>query len=84
MNSTEDLCWLDSPSVLQECVGRLKTVNALGVDAGIDIHGRVHKPMAKQLVALLEPHHPLFIQDPLLSENLEGIKALSLNTTQHH
>jgi galactonate dehydratase len=81
MNGTEDLGWLDSPSALQECVERLKTVKALGMDAGIDFHGRVHKPMAKQLATLLAPHQPLFIEEPLLSENLEGLKALSQHTS---
>jgi galactonate dehydratase len=81
MNGTEDLGWLDSPTALQECVERLKTVKALGMDAGIDFHGRVHKPMAKQLAMLLAPHQPLFIEEPLLSENLEGLKALSQHTS---
>lgn len=81
MNGTEDLGWLDSPSALQECVDRLRTVKTLGMDAGVDFHGRVHKPMAKQLAALLEPHQPLFIEEPLLSENLERIKALSEHTS---
>jgi len=77
MNGTEDIGWLDSPSALNDCVERLKTVKSLGMDAGIDFHGRVHKPMAKQLAKALEPHQPLFIEEPLLSEHMEGIKALS-------
>lgn len=77
MNATEDLGWLDSPSALDSSVERLKCVKALGMDAGMDFHGRVHKAMAKQLAAQLEPHRPLFIEEPLLSEHLEGIKALS-------
>lgn len=77
MNGTEDMGWLDTPSSLQGCVDRLKTVKSLGMDAGIDFHGRLHKPMAKQLAKLLEPHQPLFIEEPLLSENLEGIKSLA-------
>lgn len=77
MNATEDMGWLDSPSALQGCVNRLKVVKALGMDAGLDFHGRIHKPMAKQLARLLEPHQPLFIEEPLLSENMEGIKAIS-------
>jgi galactonate dehydratase len=77
MNGTEDMGWLDIPSALQGCVDRLKIVKSLGMDAGIDFHGRLHKPMAKQLAKLLEPHQPLFIEEPLLSENLEGIKSLS-------
>ncbi|PSS22795.1 hypothetical protein M430DRAFT_40046 [Amorphotheca resinae ATCC 22711] len=81
MNGTEDLGWLDSPSALQGCVERLKVVKSLGMDAGIDFHGRVHKPMAKQLAKLLEPHQPMFIEEPLLSEHIEGIKALSQHTS---
>lgn len=81
MNATEDLGWLDTPSSLQCCVDRLRVVKALGMDAGIDFHGRVHKPMAKQLAHLLEPHQPMFIEEPLLSEHIEGIKALSQQTS---
>lgn len=77
MNATEDLGWLDSPAALQSSVDRLEMVKSLGLDASIDFHGRVHKPMAKQLAARLEPHRPLFIEEPLLSENLEGIKAIA-------
>jgi galactonate dehydratase len=76
MNGTEDLGWLDSPSKLNECVERVKAVKALGLDAGVDFHGRVHKPMAKQLVAKLQPLDPLFVEEPLLSENIGGIKDL--------
>lgn len=81
MNGTEDLGWMDSPSALHDCVERVKTVKALGLDAGVDFHGRVHKPMAKQLARLLEQHAPMFIEEPLLSENLEGITALSQQTS---
>ncbi|KAG0645561.1 D-galactonate deHydratase [Hyphodiscus hymeniophilus] len=81
MNGTEDLGWLDSPSALDHCVERLKAVKALGMDAGIDFHGRVHKPMAKQLARALEPHRPMFIEEPLLSEHIDGIKALSQQTS---
>src|SRR5690242_21699724 len=81
MNATEDLHWLDSPAALDSAVQRLKTVKALGMDAGMDFHGRVHKPMAKQLAAALEPHHPLFIEEPLLSEHIGGIVQLAQTTT---
>ncbi|CBX95991.1 hypothetical protein IAQ61_004814 [Plenodomus lingam] len=80
MNATEDLGWLDSPSALASAVTRLETVKALNMDAGMDFHGRVHKPMAKQLARALEPHHPLFIEEPLLSEHIGGITALAQQT----
>ncbi|GES63724.1 D-galactonate dehydratase [Aspergillus terreus] len=77
MNATEDVNWLDSPAVLDSCVERLKQVKALGLDAGLDFHGRLHKPMAKQLAKALEPHRPLFIEEPLLCEHPEALKQLS-------
>jgi len=81
MNATEDLGWLDSPSALLPAVERLRAVRALGMDAGVDFHGRVHRPMARQLARLLEPHGPLFIEEPLLSEHLPGIAAVARATS---
>lgn len=81
MNATEDIGWLDSPEVLKSSVERLRLVKALGMDAAVDFHGRLHKPMAKQLAKALEPYGPLFIEEPLLSEHPEGIKQISELTT---
>ncbi|KAI9888833.1 MAG: hypothetical protein M1814_006236 [Vezdaea aestivalis] len=81
MNATSDINWLDSPSSLASTVERLKTVKSLGIDAALDFHGRLHKPMAKQLAKLVEPYQPLFIEEPLLSEHAESVKQLSTMTT---
>jgi galactonate dehydratase len=81
MNATEDVNWLDSPAVLDSTVERLKTVKALGLDAGLDFHGRLHKSMAKQLAAALEPHRPLFIEEPILCEHPEALKQLASQTS---
>ncbi|RMZ69964.1 mandelate racemase muconate lactonizing enzyme domain-containing [Pyrenophora seminiperda CCB06] len=81
MNATPDIGWLDSPAVLESAVSRLSAVKALNMDAGVDFHGRLHRPMAKQLAAALAPHHPLFIEEPLLSEHIGAIKALHAQTS---
>ncbi|KFZ25336.1 hypothetical protein V502_00192 [Pseudogymnoascus sp. VKM F-4520 (FW-2644)] len=81
MNATEDTNWVDSPSVLDATVERLRVVKSLGLDVGLDFHGRLHKPMAKQLAKALEPHRPLFIEEPLLCEHPEAIKQLSESTS---
>ena len=81
MNATAELGWLDRPRALDGVAERLAAVQAEGMDAGLDFHGRVHKPMAKQLAHLLEPLRPLFIEEPLLSENIEGLEQLSKLTT---
>ncbi|KAF4999928.1 hypothetical protein FGRMN_2166 [Fusarium graminum] len=77
MNATEDLGWIDSPSALDSTVERVKEVKALGLDVGLDFHGRCHKAMAKQLARALEPHRPLFVEEPILVEHPEAIKKLS-------
>lgn len=66
MNGTEAISWIDSPALLLETVARVSEVKSIGLDVGIDFHGRVHKGMAKQLARLLEPLQPLFIEEPLL------------------
>ncbi|KAK9473259.1 enolase C-terminal domain-like protein [Dipodascopsis tothii] len=81
MNATADIGWLDTPSSLDSAAERLAMVKSVGMDAGVDFHGRIHKPMAKQLAKLLEPHRPMFIEEPLLSEHPEGIEELSKLTS---
>ncbi len=81
MNATEEIGWLDGAHAFDEALERVAAVRALDMDVALDFHGRVHKPMAKQLAAALEPHRPLFIEEPLLSENVEGLIQLSRLTT---
>ena len=61
-NNAEPIAWLDSPNVLTEAAERVAEVKSIGLDVGIDFHGRLHKPMAKQLAKMLEPLRPLFIE----------------------
>ncbi|KAK4051848.1 hypothetical protein OIV83_002553 [Microbotryomycetes sp. JL201] len=81
MNATESLGWLDSPSALDDTVERLRQVKSIGIDAGLDFHGRVHKPMAKQLVRRLEQYMPLFVEEPLLPDHVPELKTLHAQTT---
>ena len=81
MNATPELGWLDRHAALDAVVERVEAVKAAGMDCGVDFHGRVHKPMARQLAKLLEPLRPLFIEEPLLSENIEGLAQLAAQTT---
>ena len=81
MNATAELRWLDSPKVLDAAIARVEAVKNAGVDVGVDFHGRVHKSMAKQLARRLEPVRPLFIEEPLLSEEREALEQLSNYTT---
>jgi len=77
----EAIDWIDSPSFLAETVARVSDVKSVGLDVGIDFHGRVHKGMAKQLVKLLEPLQPLFIEEPLLPTQPLEIADLARSTS---
>ncbi|KAG9840845.1 mandelate racemase/muconate lactonizing enzyme family protein, partial [Aureobasidium melanogenum] len=81
MNATEDIGWLDDAAVLDATVERLRIVKSLGLNAGLDFHGRLHRPMAKQLAKALEPYRPLFIEEPILVEHPEALKQLSAQTS---
>ncbi|TFY69569.1 hypothetical protein EVG20_g3109 [Dentipellis fragilis] len=76
MNGTDSIAWIDSPVILTETVNRVRSVRSLGLDVGVDFHGRLHKGMAKQLAKLLEPHQPLFLEEPLLPTQPEEIADL--------
>jgi len=77
MNATAELDWIGTPRLFDEVVQRVQAAQAAGVDVGLDFHGRVHKPMAKQLAKALEPLGLLFIEEPLLSENPEGLAQIA-------
>ena len=81
MNATGEMGWLDSAQAFDDALERVAAVKAQGLDVAVDFHGRLHKPMAKQLIAALEPLRPLFIEEPLLSENVEAIVQLSRLTS---
>lgn len=80
MNATEDLGWLDSPRKLDATVSRVEAVQAVGLDVGLDFHGRVHRAMARQLARAVEPLRPLFIEEPVLSEHPEALRSLAAQT----
>ena len=77
MNATPELDWLGTPKLFDDVVRRVEAAQGEGMDVGLDFHGRVHKPMAKQLAKVLEPLGLLFIEEPLLSENREGLAQIA-------
>jgi galactonate dehydratase len=80
MNGTEELNWIDSHARIDAAVANVAAVReAVGADFGIgvDFHGRVYRPMAKTLMRELEPFRPMFIEEPVLSENAEALADLA-------
>lgn len=84
MNATEELQYVDSYGKIDLVIERVAGIreavgNQLGI--GIDFHGRVHRPMAKVLAKELEQFKPMFIEEPVLSENIEAVREISQTTT---
>jgi galactonate dehydratase len=77
MNATAELDWIGTPRLFDEVIDRVRAAQGQGMDVGLDFHGRVHRPMAKQLAKVLEPLGLLFIEEPLLSENPEGLADIA-------
>lgn len=63
--------------MLADTLARVRGVRALGLDVGVDFHGRLHKGMARQLAKLLQPLQPLFIEEPLLPTQPDEIADLA-------
>ncbi|MEC7760699.1 MAG: galactonate dehydratase [Pseudomonadota bacterium] len=64
---------VESVAMVREAVGR-------DFDIAIDFHGRVHAPMARSLIHELEPLHPMFIEEPVLSEHREALAKIASQT----
>jgi galactonate dehydratase len=84
MNGTTELDWIASHARISAAVGHVAAVRyAVGPDMGIgmDFHGRVYRSMAKTLIRELEPLKPMFIEEPVLSENAEALAEIAAATT---
>ena len=74
MNATEELQMVDTYDKIDAVLERAAAIReTCGKYFGIaiDFHGRVHKPMAKVLAKKLEEFDPMFIEEPVLCENME-------------
>lgn len=84
LNSCSEMHYIDSFAKVQEVTERVASIrDAVGydLDIAIDFHGRVHKPMAKQLLRELEQFHPMFVEEPVLPENTELMADLARFTS---
>lgn len=80
MNATEELQMVDSYDKIDAVLERVASIReACGKYFGIaiDFHGRVHKPMAKVLAKKLEEFDPMFIEEPVLCEQMEDFKEIA-------
>jgi len=84
MNATAEFRRIETPAAVAAAGDRLAAVReAVGpeVGIGVDFHGRVAKSMAKRLVHALEPHEPMFVEEPVLPEHDDHLPEIAASTT---
>lgn len=75
---------VDSPAVVDTVVQSVAAVRqAVGsaVQFGVDFHGRVSPAMAVRLAKVLEPYEPMFIEEPVLPENVDAMVTVARATS---
>jgi galactonate dehydratase len=80
MNAVAEMQFVDSHAKVDAALARVRAIReATGphFGIGVDFHGRVHRPMAKVLAKELEPYDLMFIEEPVLSENVEALKEIA-------
>lgn len=80
MNATEELQFIDSYEKIDAVLERAAAIReSCGKHFGIaiDFHGRVHRPMAKVLAKKLEEFDPMFLEEPVLCENMESFREIA-------
>ncbi|GAA2332827.1 galactonate dehydratase [Streptomyces violaceusniger] len=84
MNGSAELAPIDTPARTAEVVERVTAVReVLGDerDIAVDFHGRVSTAMSRRLLPLLEPLHPMFVEEPVLPEHSSHLRSLVESTS---
>ncbi|WP_116127777.1 galactonate dehydratase [Lewinella sp. IMCC34183] len=79
MTICDQMTWIDSPRKVAEVGDKMAAMReAVGDEIliGVDLHGRVHKGQAKAIARVLEPYHPFFLEELVLTENNDALKSL--------
>ncbi len=84
MNATEEMHYIDNFKKVEEVVSRVAAIRehfGYDMDIAVDFHGRVHKPMAKVLAKELDPYKLMFMEEPVLHENIEALRDIVSTTS---
>ncbi|MBQ4082112.1 MAG: galactonate dehydratase [Clostridia bacterium] len=75
---------IETPANMQKHIERFAAVRKeIGdeIDLAIDFHGRVSPAMAVRLAEQLKPYSPMFIEEPVLPENVDCMVTVARSTT---
>ena len=80
MNGTGRFRRLSDRAAVRTLVERVELARSLlgdERDLALDFHGRVSVADAARIIPLLEPYHPLFVEEPVLPEHLHALARLT-------
>jgi galactonate dehydratase len=63
-----------------EAFGNLRAAAGDDADIGIDFHGAIPPQTAKLLIKALEPHQPMFVEEPVACQNVEVMAEIARGT----
>ncbi|WP_049923519.1 galactonate dehydratase [Halopiger djelfimassiliensis] len=84
MDAANQMRHLEPPAAVSEIIARVEHVREVvgpEVDIVVDFRGRISKSLAKRVASELEAFDVMFIEEPVLPENLEHLPALASRTT---
>ena len=84
LNACAELQVVDSHANVDSILASLYELrDAVGhtMDIALDFHGRVHYPMAQILLKELERFRPLFVEDAVVSQQIDAMALLARSTT---
>lgn len=84
MNAAGRMRPLETPAELADLTARVEAVReAVGdhIDVAVDFHGRFSPALARQACRVLEPLHPLFVEEPVVPELSADLERVTRDTT---
>ena len=80
MNASEEMHYIDDHEKIKEVLDRVEAVKAAAgssFNIGLDFHGRIHRPMAKIMFKKLAEYDLMFIEEPVLPENIDVLSDIN-------
>ena len=84
MNATEELQMIDTYDKVDAVLERVAAIReSCGKYFGIaiDFHGRIMAGMASRLIDAIAPYYPMFVEEPVLPENVEVMASIAAKTS---
>lgn len=81
---TDGCRMIETPAVMERAVDRVRRLREKAgpnVDIAVDMHGRTTPTLSKRLAQKLEPFDLLFIEEPVLGDDVAALRDIAASTT---